>query len=101
MYGLVIFPPPPWVNQNIIVYHGTVDSFAAAIVSGPILVSLGKTLYRFWSRVLHHDIEASSPDVGGSDLGNSTRDEPCRDRDYDQQTLPCEFGDHRICARGF
>src|ERR1700722_3986473 len=38
----IVFPPPPWVNQDIIVYHGTVDKFAAAIVSGPILVSLGK-----------------------------------------------------------
>ncbi len=38
----IVFPPPPWLNQDIIVYHGTVDTFAAAIVSGPILVNLGK-----------------------------------------------------------
>lgn len=38
----IVFPPSPWANQDIIVYHGTVDRFAAAIVSGPILVSLGK-----------------------------------------------------------
>ena len=38
----IVFPPPSWSNQNIIVYHGTVDTFAAAIVSGPILVGRGK-----------------------------------------------------------
>ena len=38
----IVFPPPSWLNQDIIVYHGTVDTFATAIVSGPILVSLGK-----------------------------------------------------------
>jgi hypothetical protein len=38
----IVFPPPPWLNQDIIVYHGTVDKFAGAIVSGPILVGLGK-----------------------------------------------------------
>jgi len=38
----IVFPPPPWLNQDIIVYHGTVDTFAAAIVSGPVLVGLGK-----------------------------------------------------------
>jgi uncharacterized protein DUF3990 len=38
----IVFPPPPWVNQDIVVYHGTVDKFAVAIVLGRVLVSLGK-----------------------------------------------------------
>jgi hypothetical protein len=38
----IVFPPPPWSNQDIIVYHGTVDTVAAAIVSGPIVVGRGK-----------------------------------------------------------
>jgi Protein of unknown function (DUF3990) len=38
----VVFPPHNWINQDIIVYHGTVDTFAAAIVSGPIVVGRGK-----------------------------------------------------------
>jgi hypothetical protein len=43
----IIFPPPPWVKQDIIVYHGNVDMFAAAIVSSPIRVSLGKACTDF------------------------------------------------------
>jgi hypothetical protein len=38
----IVFPPPSWSNQDIVVYHCTVDTFAAAIVSGPILVGRGK-----------------------------------------------------------
>lgn len=38
----IVFPPPAWSNQDIVVYHGTVDTFASAIVSGPILVASGK-----------------------------------------------------------
>jgi hypothetical protein len=38
----IVFPPKPWLNQDIVVYHGTVDTFAAMIVSGPIRVSFGK-----------------------------------------------------------
>ena len=38
----IVFPPPKWSNQDIIVYHGTVDTFAPMIVSGPVLVSKGK-----------------------------------------------------------
>lgn len=37
----VINPAPPWSNQDIILYHGTIDSFAAAIVA-KVEVSLGK-----------------------------------------------------------
>jgi len=39
----IIFPPPPWTNQDIVLYHGTVDIFATAIVMGPIRASLGRT----------------------------------------------------------
>lgn len=38
----IVFPPPPWTNQDVVLYHGTVDVFAAAIVSGPIRVSTGR-----------------------------------------------------------
>src|SRR5208283_4786138 len=38
----IVFPPPPWVNQDIVVYHGTVDVSARAIMSGPIKEGLGK-----------------------------------------------------------
>jgi hypothetical protein len=38
----IVFPPPKWSNQDIILYHGAVDTFAPAIVSGPIRVGLGK-----------------------------------------------------------
>jgi hypothetical protein len=39
----IVFPPPPWTNQNVTVYHGTVDVFATGIVTGPIRVSTGRT----------------------------------------------------------
>jgi len=38
----IVFPPTKWSNQEIVVYHGTVDTFAAVILSGPIRISLGK-----------------------------------------------------------
>ena len=38
----IVYPPIAWTNQDITVYHGTVDLFAAAIVAGPIQVGLGK-----------------------------------------------------------
>jgi len=39
----IIFPPPVWNNQDIVLYHGTVDSVALAIETGVILVSRGRT----------------------------------------------------------
>src|SRR5690348_10899538 len=39
----VLYPPPFWTNQHILLYHGTVDTAAAAIVAGPIRVSLVRT----------------------------------------------------------
>jgi uncharacterized protein DUF3990 len=39
----IIYPPPPWTNQDVVLYHGTVDSAAGAIVSGPIKTGLGRT----------------------------------------------------------
>jgi hypothetical protein len=38
----IVFPPPAWTNKEIIVYHGTMDTFAPAIASGRIAVGLGK-----------------------------------------------------------
>jgi uncharacterized protein DUF3990 len=38
----IVFPPPPWTNQDLVLYHGTMDRFAAAIVRGPILTAKGR-----------------------------------------------------------
>ena len=38
----LVYAPPLWTNQDIVVYHGTVDTFATAIVNGPIRTSLGR-----------------------------------------------------------
>jgi hypothetical protein len=37
----IVYPPPPWVNQDIVLYHGTVDAYAAAIVT-KVQVGLGR-----------------------------------------------------------
>jgi Protein of unknown function (DUF3990) len=37
----VVYPPLPWANQDIVLYHGTVDAFAASILAG-VRVKLGK-----------------------------------------------------------
>ena len=37
----IIFPPPLWSNQDIVLYHGTIDAHATAIVAS-VRVSLGK-----------------------------------------------------------
>jgi hypothetical protein len=37
----VLYPPPPWLDQDIVLYHGTVDTYAAAIVAR-VKVGLGK-----------------------------------------------------------
>src|SRR5215469_6028727 len=37
----VVYPPPSWRNQDIVLYHGTVDIFAAAILNG-VRVKSGK-----------------------------------------------------------
>ena len=37
----VVFPPPPWTNQDIVLYHGTIDLYAPAIVAG-VSVGMGK-----------------------------------------------------------
>jgi hypothetical protein len=39
----IIYPPVPWTNQYLVLYHGTVDASATAIVSGPILTVFGRT----------------------------------------------------------
>jgi hypothetical protein len=38
----IVYSPPIWSNQDLVVYHGTVDTFAATIASGKIVVSKGK-----------------------------------------------------------
>jgi hypothetical protein len=38
----IVFPPPPWSNQDIIVYHGTVNTIAATIMKSGIVVGRGK-----------------------------------------------------------
>jgi hypothetical protein len=38
----IVFPPPPWTNQDVRLYHGTTDQHAAAILSGPVKCSLGR-----------------------------------------------------------
>jgi len=39
----IVYPPLPWTNQDIVLYHGTVDAAVKSIVSGPIQTRLGKT----------------------------------------------------------
>jgi Protein of unknown function (DUF3990) len=39
----VIYPPAIWANQDIVPYHGTLDSFVSSIVNGPIRTSFGRT----------------------------------------------------------
>jgi hypothetical protein len=37
----VAYPPPPWTNQDIVLYHGTVDLFATTTLAR-VRVKLGK-----------------------------------------------------------
>ena len=37
----VVYPPSMWRNQDIVLYHGTIDAFAAAVVT-KVQVGLGK-----------------------------------------------------------
>jgi hypothetical protein len=39
----IVYPPPVWINQDIILFHGTVDTYAGSILTGPVLVSRGRT----------------------------------------------------------
>ena len=39
----VVFPPLPWTNQDIVLYHGTVDLHVASILKGTILTGKGRT----------------------------------------------------------
>jgi hypothetical protein len=43
----VIYPPTIWANQDIVLYHGTLDSFVSSIVNGPIRTSFGRTYTDF------------------------------------------------------
>jgi hypothetical protein len=42
----VVFPPPPWLNQDLVLYHGTIDSFSAAVVAG-VQVGSGRPFVDF------------------------------------------------------
>ena len=39
---VVVFPPPYWTNQDIVLYHGTVDRFVLPLTSGGVVSSIGK-----------------------------------------------------------
>lgn len=39
----MLYPPSPWTNAPVRLYHGTVEVFARAIVSGGAKVNLGRT----------------------------------------------------------
>jgi len=38
----ILYPPPLWSNQDIVLYHGTVDTYVSALTTGAVRVSLGK-----------------------------------------------------------
>ena len=39
----MLYPPSPWTNSSVRLYHGTVERSASAIVSGGVNVSLGRS----------------------------------------------------------
>jgi hypothetical protein len=38
----ILYPPPLWSNQDIVLYHGTVDTYVSALTTGAVRVSSGK-----------------------------------------------------------
>lgn len=38
----IIYPPPVWTDQDLVLFHGTIDAYAAVIVKGPVLTSRGR-----------------------------------------------------------
>lgn len=38
----IVYPPPPWTNQDILLYHGTVDTFVPPLTSRLVRSSAGK-----------------------------------------------------------
>src|SRR5262245_15421225 len=38
----IVYPPIAWTNQDLVLYHGTIDTFASTIVTGPVISSLGR-----------------------------------------------------------
>jgi hypothetical protein len=42
----IVFPPPNWINQDIVLYHGTLTKYVSAITRG-IAVALGKRFTDF------------------------------------------------------
>jgi Protein of unknown function (DUF3990) len=47
--GQMLDPPPPWTNQNIIVYHGTTSRHAGVILAHGVQVSFGRAAADFGS----------------------------------------------------
>jgi len=39
----IVFPPPLWTNQDVVVYHGTIDTYVGALTSGAVRVASGRT----------------------------------------------------------
>src|SRR5215467_4717908 len=37
----IVFPPHPWINQDLVLYHGTIAAYAPAILAS-VRVGLGK-----------------------------------------------------------
>jgi hypothetical protein len=38
----ILFAPPPWKNQDLIVYHGTADIYVPALTNGAVSVAKGR-----------------------------------------------------------
>jgi hypothetical protein len=38
----IVYPPSAWINQNVVLFHGTIDSFAGSVVTGPVLSGRGR-----------------------------------------------------------
>src|SRR5215472_11564462 len=39
---VVVFPPTFWSNQDIVLYHGTVDTFVLSLTTGGVVSSVGR-----------------------------------------------------------
>jgi hypothetical protein len=38
----LLYPPTAWINQEIVLYHGTIESYADDIIGNSVDVQLGK-----------------------------------------------------------
>lgn len=39
----MLYPPPPWTNAPVRLYHGTVKAHASAIIAGGVKIALGRS----------------------------------------------------------